>query len=61
MVIVHWDNSSSGSGYMIRVSEKEALRIITSLSAQMINGNCNVEREEFTTKNGEYFSIAVHK
>ena len=47
------------AGQMVRVSESEALRIITSLSAQLEACNHNKSRAEFHTEDGEYFSIAV--
>jgi len=46
-------------GYVIQINETEALQIIKSLSAQIIEGNPNVGREEFYTDNKEYFSISV--
>jgi hypothetical protein len=47
-------------GLMVRVSPQEALRLISSLSKQILTENCNSEREEFTDSDGKYFSIAVH-
>lgn len=44
---------------MVRVSPKEAIRIIESLARQIDTENCNAGRTEFWTEDGEYFSIAV--
>ena len=46
-------------GYMLEVNKKEALLIIKSLAAQLVSGNPNTQREEFSEKNYNYFSIAV--
>jgi len=46
-------------GMMVRVTEQEALQLICSLSDQLLRGNPNCGRAEFTTTNGAYFSIAV--
>jgi len=43
----------------IRVSQREALVLINSLSAQLIAKNPNVGRSESFTKDGTYFSIGV--
>ena len=47
--------------YMVRVNKDEALILIKSLSEQLLAGNCNTGRSEFTFKNNGYFSIAVHE
>ncbi len=59
MEIKKWNKS--GGGQMVRVNRKEALQIITSLSQQLLSGDCNTERAEFTDTDGRYFSIAVHE
>lgn len=46
-------------GIMVRVNAHEALRIINTLSRQLMTGNVNSDRDEFTDSNGEYFSIGV--
>jgi len=46
-------------GMMIRVSRPEALRIIESLTTQMLQNTINSGREEFYTSDGEYLSIGV--
>lgn len=48
-------------GLMVRMSPDEALRLIISLSNQIADKDCNSHRAEFYTKDGEYFSIAVHQ
>jgi hypothetical protein len=58
MKIVKWEKDRGGQ--MVRISKKEALLIIQSLTSQMLSKNCNIERAEFTTEDGSYFSIAVH-
>ena len=48
--------------YMINVTKSEALRLIKSLSTQLYNDNCNIDRAEFTKRRKDdvtYFSIAV--
>lgn len=60
MKVHKWKDELSEPGFMVQVNEKEALRIIQSLSAQLANENSNTGRAEFTTDNHEYFSIAVH-
>ena len=58
MEIVSW--KKDGGGQMVRVTRKEALQIITSLSQQLLNHDPNTERAEFTDQNDRYFSISVH-
>jgi hypothetical protein len=58
MDIKKW--KKNGGGMMVRVNRQEAMRIILSLTQQIISGNCNNDREEFYTGK-EYFSIAVHE
>ena len=47
------------NGYYIDVSSREALRLIQSLTNQLVARNPNVGREETITKKGEYFSMFV--
>ena len=50
----------SGDGMVfVRVSESEAINIISSLSEQISRKNSNAGREESYTNDGIYFSIAV--
>lgn len=44
------------NGYFIRVTENEALELITSLTEQIISGTPNVGRTEFSNP---YFTVAV--
>jgi hypothetical protein len=44
---------------MVNVSEEEALRLIHSLTTQLLYKNANKDREEFYTKDDKYFSIAI--
>jgi hypothetical protein len=46
---------------MVQASRDEALKIIASLTEQLINGNPNSGRLEVDTECGTYFSIAVVK
>ena len=57
MVVIHL-KKKEGGGTMVEISKAEALRIIKSLSDQMLNGSPNIGRAEFQTNCG-YFSIAV--
>jgi len=59
MKIVKWNKS--GGGQMVRVNKKEALKIIKSLTSQILSDDCNTEREEFYDEDGKYFSISVHE
>ena len=53
---------------MVKISEKEALNLIKSLTSQIIQGHSNAERVEFfasyISKNNQanklYFSVAVN-
>ena len=56
MQIKQW--KKDGGGIMVEVSTTEAIRIIKSLSAQILDKNPNGSRVEFSTDIG-YFSIAV--
>lgn len=66
MTLIEWSAKKSPdkqAGKMLRVSEREALQIIESLSAQLLNKSPNTGRAEFQcdAKDGRqiYFSIAV--
>jgi len=48
-------------GWMVDVDIKTAHSIIQSLANQLVSGYCNSGRLEFKTRDGKYFSIAVHK
>jgi len=45
--------------YFVNVTQDEALRLIKSLTNQLINNSGNVGRLESYTDDGEYFSIFV--
>jgi hypothetical protein len=61
MTIIRWKADVSGTpGQMVRISPREALQLIASLSQQMVDNAPNDNRMEFLTSTGEYFSIAVH-
>ena len=45
--------------YLMRVTRKEALGLIKSLSGQLLSNNSNAERLESYCNDGDYFSIAV--
>jgi len=45
--------------YLVSVTRDEALRLIRSLTNQLIHNNGNVGRLESYTDNDEYFSIFV--
>lgn len=51
--------SKIDAGILVRVNAHEALRIINTLTRQLLSGHVNGDRDEFTDQNGEYFSIAV--
>lgn len=57
MEIVTW--KKEGGGQMVRVTREEALKIILSLTKQLVNRDPNLEREEFVDQSGQYFSISV--
>ena len=56
MELHQWDEGS-----MLQVSMEEAIDIIQSLSSQISNQSANSGRKEMRTKDGKYFSIAVHQ
>jgi len=58
-VIKYMRGVDSTNKYIVKVNPEEALRLIKSLSAQMMKKDSNVGREEFDTEEGEYFTIAV--
>ena len=62
MEIVKWKKNKKNkeSGFMIRVNKDEAIRIINTLSTQILSKNPNTGRTQFTTDKQEYFSISVH-
>jgi len=43
----------------LRLTEDEAISVIHSLTSQLQSRSPNVGRAEYTTTNGEYFTIAV--
>lgn len=50
--------------FMINVTKEEALRLIKSLTSQLLSDNCNIDRVEFGKRHKddvEYFSIAADK
>ena len=51
--------SKGGKGYFIHVTRQEALKLITSLSEQMVANDSNHNRLESYTDKGEYVSIGV--
>lgn len=55
MKIIEFDPLSL-PGYLVQVDHDEALRLIRSLTSQMILPDC---REDFCTEDGTYFSIVV--
>jgi len=63
MEVVVWKKSNmyQNSGFMVRISKEEAIKIIASLSTQLANDNPNNGRIEFITKKREYFSISVNE
>lgn len=48
-------------GFMLSINQDEAHSLIASLSLQLKNKSCDAGREEFTTKEGLYFSINVNQ
>ncbi len=49
------------NGFFVRMLPDEALMLIESLSAQMVRRNPNSERQEFYSRDGTFFTIAVHE
>ncbi len=43
----------------VHVTDKEALKLILSLSSQLSTGDLNTEREETYTEDGIYFTIVI--
>ena len=61
MKLIKWNRKNEGKGFMLRITQKEAIKIIASISNQLNDNNCNVNREEFDTVDREYFSISVNE
>jgi len=59
MEVVEFPKTASLQGWMVNVTEEEALRLIQSLTNQLLYKNANNNREEMYTKEGKYFSIAI--
>jgi hypothetical protein len=59
MEVVEFPKTASLQGWMVNVTEEEALRLIHSLTTQLLYKNANKDREEFYTKDDKYFSIAI--
>lgn len=57
MEIISWKKDKGGQ--MVRVTRKEALSIILSLTSQLLTNNPNTDRQEFEDQTGKYFSISV--
>lgn len=57
MKIVIWEEDNGGQ--MVRITREEALKIILSLTKQLLTNDCNSDREEFVDEKGKYFSISV--
>lgn len=47
------------TNFMLRISQQEAWSLVKSLSSQVLSGSPNTGRNEYTTTDGEYFSVAV--
>ena len=66
MKITQWNKrKGKDKGIFVKVTEKEALRLIRSLSAQLhsaagANIERDAEREEFTSQEGIYFTVSAH-
>ena len=64
--VVHFDEKHfDGDGFFVSVNREEAMRIIETLSKQIVNNRCNgVGRAEFykvTEKDVQFFTIAVNE
>jgi hypothetical protein len=60
MEVHTWDKEKSRrSGFMVVVNEIEAIQIAENLLHQILVRCSNHNRIEFTTKDDEYFSIAL--
>ena len=55
MEVVEFPKTASLQGWMVNVTEEEALRLIQSLTNQLLYKNANNNREEMYTKEGKYF------
>jgi len=53
-------NSRGKQGVFVNITQAEAHSLIRSLATQLEQKNSNAGRAEFTSKNGEYFSVSVH-
>ncbi len=60
-ILKYKDNDGKRQCYFVKVSSQEALRIVESLTRQILARSPNVGRVEFYTRpECEYFSIAVN-
>jgi hypothetical protein len=57
MKLVKW--TKDDRGYMLQLTKEEAIRLIQSLSNQLVADNPNTGRWEGNLKTGEYFSVSV--
>jgi hypothetical protein len=61
MEIIKWKKNKTNreSGFLVRVTKVEALRLIQSLASQLEHENPNRGRAEFTSNKQEYFSMSI--
>jgi hypothetical protein len=61
MKLAHWDDTQSagGPGYMLQLSEEEAIKTIQSLTNQLVAKSPNTGRWETKLDSDEWFSVAV--
>lgn len=54
------DGTKKPKSFMVRVSKLEALKLIESITCQLVDNENNIRRGEFYDDKGQYFSISVH-
>lgn len=59
--VVELKDRTKPVGWFVNLSRESAYSLIRSLAEQLESGNPNTNRPEFTTKDGKYFSVAVHR
>jgi hypothetical protein len=53
--------NQSFEGFFVHITKEEALKLISSLSLQMLDNDSNRNREEFYADDGKYLTIAVKR
>lgn len=61
MKLIRWKQKNGKYGNMLRITAKEGIEIISSISNQLNAKDFNAYRQEFETIDREYFSISINE